>query len=455
MLGRLRSLISRPDVRRIAHGISANLLGRLWVLALQVASVPVLTAKWGAAGYGQWLMLTAISTYIALSDFGFGNAAAASMIKSLTQDDPRQANKTFSAVWTLVSGVAALLILVISLAIWLLSGSFVHLINVDRSLLACISILSIHAFFAIQMNLLHVVYRSSGNYAFGTMMQEITYPLEGFAVLAVAALGYHALAASCAMLVIRVILSANFFLNARKRAPWFHLSPKNSDVSELRRLFAPAVATFNLNVSSAISLQGIVLSLGLVSGAAMAGLFGAARTISRAPAQFTSLITRATLPELTSALARDDKRSANVIMVINIATTVFLFTPVALAIALLGPFGLKILSHGRLTADHQLFAALAAAVLIQAIWQSISQYFIAINRPQVFAFSYTLIAIAVAAAPVVLSHPTATTAAMVALIGELAMLGVIGYAWRRESSMGASELRATLDHIRASMLKKS
>ena len=53
----------------MALGLGANMMGKFWVIATQLVCVPVLTWKWGANGYGVWLMLTTVPSYVALTSF--------------------------------------------------------------------------------------------------------------------------------------------------------------------------------------------------------------------------------------------------------------------------------------------------------------------------------------------------------------------------------------------------
>ncbi len=57
--------------KRIYASIGANATGQVITILIQLASVPIFLNYWSLEVYGQWLMLTAVPTYFALSDFGF------------------------------------------------------------------------------------------------------------------------------------------------------------------------------------------------------------------------------------------------------------------------------------------------------------------------------------------------------------------------------------------------
>ena len=66
--------------RRIRRGFAANIAGNGVTVLGQLLTVPVLLSAWGTATYGEWLVLAAIPTYVALSDLSFSRVAGNSMV---------------------------------------------------------------------------------------------------------------------------------------------------------------------------------------------------------------------------------------------------------------------------------------------------------------------------------------------------------------------------------------
>src|SRR6202000_1178180 len=96
--------------RRIVFSFLANGVGKIWVILIQLVTVPVLSVKWGPSGYGIWLMLTTVPAYIALSNFGFGTAAAVDMTQHYTRQDYNKALRTFQSAWILISFVLSVVL---------------------------------------------------------------------------------------------------------------------------------------------------------------------------------------------------------------------------------------------------------------------------------------------------------------------------------------------------------
>src|SRR6185437_4289622 len=58
---------------------------------------------WGIKVYGEWLILSVLPTYLALSDVGFGSVAANDMTMRVAAGDRDGALETFQSTWLLIS----------------------------------------------------------------------------------------------------------------------------------------------------------------------------------------------------------------------------------------------------------------------------------------------------------------------------------------------------------------
>jgi hypothetical protein len=64
---------ARNTVRsRLFRGASATALTPIVTAVIQLAAMPCFLHFWGAAKYGDWLILSAIPSYLSLRDLGFG-----------------------------------------------------------------------------------------------------------------------------------------------------------------------------------------------------------------------------------------------------------------------------------------------------------------------------------------------------------------------------------------------
>ncbi len=443
-IARARAFIAHSAYGRMMSGVAANAVGKLWVILLQLFSVPVFVSCWGANDYGLWLMLSTVPVYMALSDFGFGTAAAADMTRLITLRRQQDALATFQSIWVLLSGTMCL-VLVIALTLWAVrswiwaaAGEPQFELIADAALVFCI-----YSVVAVQMNVLGVVYRSTNRYTQGTLLGEIVYPLEGVATIVVATTGGYLLQAAIAMLVVRISAFTLYYLRIKRLEPWLELGWRYASRREVSRLARPALAAFSLNVSSAISLQGTVLVLGWFVSPTATAIFGAGRTLARGPLQFIALFSRAALPELSAAHARNDETVLVRLVVINLAITLFFSVLSALVLAFCGHYFLSLLSHRQLDAPRYMFVIFGLTIIFQPLWATLAQFLFAVNKQEKFAFFYIALAALIAAAPLLGAKTTAIDrTAAVACLSEALMLIVVYRVWRREHPIDFASIAA-------------
>ena len=110
---------SRQGIRgRLIRGLSATALGPIVTALVQVVSVPLLLHAWGTARYGDWLLLSAIPSYLTLSDLGFGDASGSDMSVRVAANDKSGALETFQSSWVLITSISLTILLLAGGLVW-------------------------------------------------------------------------------------------------------------------------------------------------------------------------------------------------------------------------------------------------------------------------------------------------------------------------------------------------
>src|ERR1700730_6627408 len=109
---------STPVGARLLRGLGATALGPIVTAFIQLGTVPLLLHYWGAAKYGDWLILFAIPSYLGLSDLGFGNASGSDMTMRVAAGDRKGAIETFQSSLALLSGVSLCVGLLAAVTVW-------------------------------------------------------------------------------------------------------------------------------------------------------------------------------------------------------------------------------------------------------------------------------------------------------------------------------------------------
>src|SRR5258708_28665166 len=169
--------------QRLMRGFGATALAPVATALIQLGSVPVFLHAWGAAKYGDWLLLSAIPTYLALSDLGFGNASGSDMPMRVAANDREGALRTFQSSWILVTWVSLVTLLLAALAVWWVPWQhWLKLSSIsNHQAAAVIIVLGAQVVMCQQCGIAESGFRSDGNFAIGTFCIVILRLVEALA----------------------------------------------------------------------------------------------------------------------------------------------------------------------------------------------------------------------------------------------------------------------------------
>jgi O-antigen/teichoic acid export membrane protein len=434
--------------RRLLHGIGANLLGKFWLVVGQVASVPILLSVWGPKGYGLWLMVSAIPSYAVLSDFGFGSAAAVLMTQMVAKDEKAEALRVFQSVGVLVSGILVAMLMA-SVAIFTAFPFLAHLFGLNApapDVAWAFLILMVYAAAIALMGIVGVGFRSTKRYARGTILYDLPMPLETAALLIAAVTTRSFIICAAAQLAVRVPAFILYYIRLRIDEPWLRLGWSNASWDIIRRLTKPSLANFALPFALAMSVQGVVFTVGLGFGPAAAGMFGAVRTFTRLPLQLVAVLTRASGPELTIAHTLMNRPLIARLTALNLAMTLVTFAPFILA----SPWGsllMHLMTGGRMAVHPDFYVTMEIVAGIQATWSTLAIFLLAENKLQKIVPWCLSAGFAAMLMPLVLAHHVQLTQLAMAL-GCLDAIVLIAAAriWWRESGLAFTDFVALARH---------
>ncbi len=406
-----------PAFQRLVHGTGANLLGKIWIMIAQLVAVPVLSKAWGVDGFGVWLMISTIPTYLALSDFGLGVAAGVDLTASMEREDTGAAVTAFQTVWSFLTLVT------VAIGLICVAGAFGWAALSDQGtqgpfgrdeIAWSIAFIVMAALLSMQMSIRKIVFQATHKYALGTAVFDALYFAGSLAVLIGVFLGFGLIEAAMTQCFARLISLVLFSRLQVKREPWSRVGWKHAEKATLKRLFSPSLSALTLTIANSFGLQGVVLTIGWVFGPAAAAIFATTRMLTRIPMQFSGLLTRASLPELTRSQVAEDHALTARLMKLNMGLTLGVMIPAALALFLIGPTVISAMSHGEIVQSRLAFGLLGLAAAFCAVWTTLGTRLIAVNRQSEFAFLALGLYLACALMPYV--SPNTIVPVLVALV---------------------------------------
>jgi O-antigen/teichoic acid export membrane protein len=285
--------------------VSANAFGTAVTTFLQVVTVPVLIHAWGTRTFGEWLVLSSVPAFLAMSDWGFENAAGNEMTVELSTGNREGALGVYQTLWLFVTVISAGIVAAVGLTAIFFPSAWLRLggVRSDINAGAITAILVAHVAVTLQGGLIRSGFRSTGRYALGVVFQNIIRLAEGSAVILTALLGGDPVRAALSMLAVRAVMTLISERQMRKPADWLRVGVRHASTARLRALLPGTAGMMAFPLGFALSLQGMVTLIGIMMGPVAVVAFATVRTLSRLVFQLAGVISSSTLPEVSFAFA--------------------------------------------------------------------------------------------------------------------------------------------------------
>lgn len=416
--------------RRLAAGLGAGLADRLVIAAVQLALVPLLASHWGVERYGSWVLLLSLPALLALGDLGHGGAAVVRVTIEVARGDYPAARATLhSATQVIVIAGAGLIGMALAAAVLVPTGWLPVLPALPPSALRLtIVLLTTHACVVLTGSLFTAMLRSHGQFARDVALGTATFLMEQGLLIATVVAGGGLVDAAVALLGGRLLGTAATAIAAWRCCPALRPGLSNATAAVLRELLRPALAVLAIPLGTTLLLQGTVIALGLVAGAAAVPVLVAARTLSRLALQLTQVLTGPLQPEFGAACARGDRPAMARMVRTVLCGAALIGMPAAAVLALAGPALIALWSGQLLIAPPWLMVAMAISALAGAVWKPQSDLMLAAGRQGEFALRYGVIALAAVGLTLLTGAWLGSIAAALAMaLADLAMIVVV---WR-------------------------
>lgn len=389
MKTQLNQILRSPAVQRLGRGFAAQGYGHVVGIGLQLASVPILLSVWGEARYGSWLLLSALTTYLTLSDLGFAQAATNDMTVSMSTGQTDRARRTFHSLLALglVIGGGVLLVGIGLTALFDLTD-LLNLRGVSEGEAKTVTlVLAAQVALSILGGGLSGALRADGRFATMVLINNSARLAEGLACLSAALAGGGVIGAAVAMLLVRCVNIGAVYGLLLRGAPVFRPGLAEAQLQELRRLAGPSLSFMAFPLGNALMIQGALTLIGLRIPGSVA-LFATSRTLARLGANVLGSVNHVFLFDYGRTLGLEDRPAFLRLLRFNgllIAGGLIAYSAVML---LIGPAFYERWTAGRLSLDLMLLVALIALSCAETLWAYIQTPLISVNAHGRVAIGY-------------------------------------------------------------------
>lgn len=378
---------------KFLRNLGANAYGQLITIVIQLVSIPLYLSFLGEGLYAEWLILSAIPAYLALSDIGFSSVAANDMTMRVAIGDKQGALNVYQSAWVFITIISSALML--SFFIAAACFSFVSVFDIkhltEGSVRVLLFILIGNVFLTLQISLISAAFRSVGLYVYGTVANNSIRFFEWIGGISVLMLGGKLIFIAAAMLVVKffgLIVLLKIFHNKNS---WLILGVKNSSLLTIRRMLKPSLAFSAFPFGLAFALQGTVLVIGATIGHSMVVTFSTYRTLTRVLVQFITMINQAAWPEISSAYGVGNLNLIKIIHRRTASITLWISICAVLFLAIVGNWIVSVWTHGNVIENSWLLYLLLLITFINVNWQSSWVLMMAINRHVAIALDFLIV----------------------------------------------------------------
>lgn len=377
---------------RIISGIKANLLGQGSTIFIQIVSVPLLISYWTVEIYGVWVTLNAIPSYFAISDLGFGSAAANSMTMELAKGNKNKVVEIFQTVWCFACIVS---ILVLSAAIYIVFNIHIQgwlnitqkIDNIDGIIL----VLIIYSLSVLQGNVIQAGFKCNGYYPLGVNILNIVRLTEWCAVLLIIPLGADIFKTAMVMTVVRIAGVIFLYDRLQKINPWLPIGFSNFNSNILKKLAFPAITFLGLPLGNAINNQGVLLVIANHIGPTAVASFSALRTLCRLSFSSMNVIRFSAWPEISKAYGSGNLELARLLHRRCCQLSFWIVLSIVIILSFVGQPLFIFWTKGNLEFQADVFYIMLTLMITNTLWFSSSVVHTATNQHQRMTLIYVFL----------------------------------------------------------------
>ncbi|TWU25793.1 hypothetical protein Pla144_30050 [Bythopirellula polymerisocia] len=331
---------------------------------------------WGKELYGEWLLLSAIPSFIELANGGISKVACVDMIKATARKDSKRFQQIVQTTCTLILLITFPVAMLLLVASATPIDSYLPFSSIDPFEVRVITFTFVANFILMQLSQIYDgMYQSFLSFARLVVLSNIERLATAVVVIIFVLRGATPIGVALTMTIMQFLfLLARSYDIHNVAEPWarsvmgFGIRHRSHEL--VRSLFRPAISYGLLPLCNAIRGGGILWIIGYALNPAAVALFSALRTLANSGGMLLSVVTQSISPELTVAVTSENHDLARLIF--RKALQVVVVSSIFFAIGLFcaGGWIFALWTNRELQFDNQVFTLLLCVVIAKNFWSS-------------------------------------------------------------------------------------
>ena len=368
----------------------ANAFGQIVTIVIQILQMPILLNLYGLNLVGEWLVISAIPTYIALSDVGLSNVAANAVSLAMAEGNVEKARRITHSLCRFIAGLCLLMLVVVAVLSfiynWAALLKFTILSRGDAAWV--VFLLSVGAVAFLGSGLFYGTYRGCGLSARITIIMNSGRLVELVALVGAWLLELNPVAYAGLLLAIRGLFIAYVWWDNKRQCVALPLGFSQGSWPEVRELLRPAFSFMMFPLGNAIYFQGISFVVNATLGAPAVVVYNACRVITRVVPMATMVIRQTLWVEYPALYATGQYDKIRALQRMAAGVTFALIIGMMLVVVPLGPWLIELWTHNNVHLDRSLLCVFLMVAGLNSIWTVNSTLLIAINHHERFSVLY-------------------------------------------------------------------
>lgn len=383
----------KMKISSVKKNLLANFFGIGVQLFTQIALIPLFLIFWDINTYSDWIILTAISSFFAMSDIGLNSVTINRFVIKHTEGNLVECRSLLTNNYLLILTVFLFSIL----------GSLVYVYFVDisknlglhivtRETASTIFILLIcHIFLGMASAVLDAIYRASSLNHKAVYIGNGVRLLEGLILML--SLIFHLPLITMVLLYLIPRLISFFYkiIDTKKIFPYY-FNLESADWLLFKKVLVPSLTFMSFPIGNALIFQGLSLVVNKFFGAEMLVLYNTTRTLTSFLTQILGAILQAVWPEFSIAYGKKDYERMRELhrKAFVVATTAAIGISVFLLV--FGNLIYMIWTQGKVPFDFFLMLAFLIVLIFRNIWSTSSVVLMATNKHSTLGILYVICA---------------------------------------------------------------
>ena len=386
MITLVKKYCSQPETGEIFHrffyGIGANVFGQIVTIIIQLVPVPIMIHYWGMDLYGEWLLISMLPSYLALSNIGLGVVAGNDMTMRVAKGDCLGALLVFQSVWLLVIGISLIIAMIVLIIIWQFPLEiWFNFTKIQKNdFIFIVLFLLLYSLANQQTNLIMETYRCDKQYHRGILNVNLVRLIENGGAAWIVIVGGSPCDIAITLFSIRAIGTLLMGMDLYHTIIWFHWKLTQARLSIAKQFIRPALSYLAIPLSNALWIQGMTILVGIMLGPAQAVVFNTMRILTRLTLHLLSVLKQPMWPELSMAFGTKNVKLARNILkkVVQVGFILTLISTITLIFV--GPWFYHLLTNGKITWNWGMFGLLQSTTLLSVLLATNSHQQLAVWR---------------------------------------------------------------------------